>query len=87
MMAVNGSQKNTVLGSNMSEDAHAPTIVICQCCENQFNPEVEACRQDVDIGYVCADCYVQLKWSSAILKVNGMPRCTKGFNGRLKDNF
>jgi hypothetical protein len=73
----------------MSEDAHSDsmTIVICQCCESQFSPQVEEVRQDVDLGYVCADCFVQLKWSSAHLKVNGMPRCSKGFNDRIKNEF
>lgn len=87
MMAANGSQKNTVLGSNMSEDAHSDsmTIVICQCCESQFSAQVEEVRQDVDLGYVCADCYIQLKWAGARLKVATITRCTKAHDSRGKN--
>jgi rubredoxin len=62
----------------------APAIVICQCCEYQFDPNVEECYQDIDVGYVCKDCSIQLKWAFAHLKVNGLKQCTKVFNHRLK---
>ncbi len=58
------------------------TIVICQCCHYQFNPQVEPCRQDPDVGYVCSDCYVQLKWAGAHLKTNNLRTCSKSFNNR-----
>ena len=62
----------------------APTIVICQCCDYQFDPSVEECREDTDIGYVCKDCFVQLKWADARLKIAGAKLCSKAFNNRLK---
>ena len=71
----------------MSEDAHAPTIVICQCCEYQFMPDVEPCRQDTDVGYVCNDCFIQLKWAYAHLKNNGLRTCSKSFNERGQTNL
>lgn len=61
----------------------APSIVICQCCEYQFDPDVEECRQDIDVGYVCKDCFIQLKWVEARLKIAGMKKCSKVFNNRL----
>ena len=63
---------------------NGPTIVICQCCEYQFDPDVEECRQDIDIGYVCKDCFIQLKWATAHLKMNNLRTCSKFYNDRLK---
>jgi hypothetical protein len=76
--------KKNASGANMSEDAHSDqmTIVICQCCESQFSPQVEQVRQDVDLGYVCSDCFIQLRWAGARLKVATMNRCTKAHNSR-----
>lgn len=61
-----------------------PTIVICQCCEYQLMEGVEQFRQDIDIGYVCMDCYTQLKWAQAHLKVSGIKTCSKFYNNRIK---
>lgn len=80
--------KNTGSGIKMSEDSHStevPTIIICQCCEYQFNPQIEECCQDIHIGYVCKDCFIKLKWSSARLKLGGMSYCSKFHNNRIKD--
>lgn len=68
----------------MSEEQKTLTVVICQCCEYQFFAETEPVRQDIDVGYVCGDCYIQLKWAGAYLKASGMPKCSKGFNNRIK---
>ena len=70
----------------MSEQSETLTLVICQCCEHQFFAEAEPVRQDIDIGYVCGDCYIQLKWAGAYLKTAGMPKCSKAYNNRLKNN-
>jgi len=65
----------------------APPIVICQCCYYQFDPNIEQCRQDVDVGYVCGDCYVKLKWAHAYLKLVGIKQCSKLFNNRTDATF
>jgi len=62
----------------------APAIVICQCCEYQFDPDVEECRQDIDVGYVCKDCFIQLKWATAHLKIKKRITGSKCHNNRLK---
>ena len=69
-----------------STETSTPTVVICQCCEYQFILGAEPCRQDIDIGYVCHDCYIQLKWAGAHLKSLGMPKCSKAFNNRTNNN-
>ena len=66
----------------MSASPDTLTVVICQCCEYQFIAEVEPCKQDIDIGYVCEDCYIQLKWAGAHLKVAGLPKCSKSYEKR-----
>lgn len=83
MTAESGSLKNTELGNKMEENKQETrTIVICQCCQYQFFAEVEECRQDIDLGYVCKDCYTLLKWAGAYMKAAGMPKCSQAFNNR-----
>jgi len=67
------------------EANQTPPIVICQCCYSQFNPMVEELFQDLDVGYVCKDCYIQLKWAGAYLKQAGLPKCSKQFNERSNE--
>jgi hypothetical protein len=65
----------------MNEDSSIPSIPVCSVCEEPIAGQTMA---DVELGPVCPECKIQLRWAHAWLNKldTGIKGCTTKFNLR-----